>query len=131
MSRTSFAVVKLRSTAPPLRAQASAVRRDRATFSVMSPPGSGQERRLVMYRSSSSSPQFARVLPPVPRGSSPTRSYAPAISFCSAAPFCVSRCTPALPGPPGITINVPRLASGRSLRKRETARVSCGPAGSA
>lgn len=47
MSRAWLAVVKLRSTGPPLRAQASAVRRERAAFSVISPSGPGQDRRLV------------------------------------------------------------------------------------
>ncbi len=74
MSRTWLAVVKLRSSGPPLRSQASAMRRERSTFSVISPSGPGQDRRLVRYRSSGASPQLAVVLAPTPRGSKATRS---------------------------------------------------------
>lgn len=73
-SRTWLAVVKLASTGPPLRAQASAVRRERAVFSVTSPSGPGHDRRLVRRRSSGARAQLAVVLPPTPRGSNATRS---------------------------------------------------------
>lgn len=130
MSRTSLAVVRLRSIAPPLRAQASATRRERVTFSVIEPSAPGQDRRFTISRSSGASPQLAFGLPPTPRGSRLTMSYRPSVSRCNRSPFCVTRCTPEEPGPPGITISVPRRAAGRSLRTRVTARESCGPSGS-
>lgn len=129
MSRTSLAVVRLRRTGPPLRAHASAVRRALAMFASIPPSAAGQDRSVTRCRSAASSPQLARVLPPTPRGSRLTRSYAPPNCPRSAVPLSVSRCTPDPPGPPGITMSAPRRAVGLSLRSRDTARVSCGPSG--
>lgn len=74
MSRTWLAVLKLRITAPPLRAHASATRRDRAAFSSMLPSGAGHDRRVNKYLSPSVMPQLALVLAPTPLGSKPTMS---------------------------------------------------------
>ncbi len=130
MSRASLAVVSERSSAPPLRAQASAMRRARATLASMFPSGAGQACRWASSRSSSAGPQSARVLSPTPRGSKLTRSYAPPVAVRSCSPFLASFSLPELPGPPGTTSRVPRLRSGWSLRRRETATVTRGPLGS-
>lgn len=105
------------------------MRRERATFSPIRPSAPGHDRSFARYRSSASSPQLAVVLPPTPRGSKLTTSYAPSSSPSSAFPFLVSACTPDPPGPPGMNSNVPRRACGSSLRTRETASVNCRPPG--
>ncbi len=74
MSRASFAVLMVRMTGPPFRAQVSAIRRAVATFAVIVPSGAGQGRSFVMDRSSCVSPQLTGADRPTPRGSKPITS---------------------------------------------------------
>ncbi len=131
MSRASSAVLRCLISSPPLRAQASAMRRAVAMFPSTEPSGAGQGRSLEVARSPWSSPQVTGVEGASPRGANPMRSWVSRTcrgSFCP-LPDGSLRLEP--PGPPAMSSSAPRRASGSSAGMRETAMSIRGPSGSA
>ncbi len=74
MSRASLAVLRCLISSPPLRAQASAIRRAVAMLASTDPSGAGQGRSFDRARSPYSRPQSTGVDGASPRGANPTRS---------------------------------------------------------